>query len=283
MTAKPNNVIPIGITLDDLHRNQQGQLSELQQHTLSRHRLIWVAGAVGFALICGTLVGSFATTLLMPSVVSWPEFFLWLPLGMVWLWLLLPSLTRWRHTNRDIASKRVAVLEGLVQCEFSLGFGLIRLPRYSISIGERTFSVDKRTFFQFKNQERYRVYYAPTASILLGAVQVVANQPLFSQALVEECTGVSQTETPSAGETIPVQPVIESSDSDNYLAEIESLTQQEKAIVQLISQGLSNKEIAKELSLSTNTIKMYTSQLYRKLGVRRRTEAVAKARQLHLL
>ena len=64
---------------------------------------------------------------------------------------------------------------------------------------------------------------------------------------------------------------------------VEPLTAQERAIVQLIAQGLSNKEIAAHLALSPNTIKMYTSQVYRKLGVRRRTEAVARARELQLL
>ena len=43
------------------------------------------------------------------------------------------------------------------------------------------------------------------------------------------------------------------------------------------------RTVARTLSLSVNTIKMYASQIYRKLGVQRRTEAVAYARRVGLL
>jgi LuxR family maltose regulon positive regulatory protein len=47
--------------------------------------------------------------------------------------------------------------------------------------------------------------------------------------------------------------------------------------------GLSNREIADELFLSVNTIKVYASRLYAKLGVHRRGEAAAAARELGLI
>jgi ATP/maltotriose-dependent transcriptional regulator MalT len=50
-----------------------------------------------------------------------------------------------------------------------------------------------------------------------------------------------------------------------------------------VAAGHSNKEIAARLALSPNTVKMYNSVIYEKLGVRRRTEAVARARALGLL
>jgi LuxR family maltose regulon positive regulatory protein len=53
--------------------------------------------------------------------------------------------------------------------------------------------------------------------------------------------------------------------------------------LELIAAGLSNQEIADRLYLSVPTVKMYASQLYRKLNVRRRTEAVRRARQVGLL
>jgi DNA-binding NarL/FixJ family response regulator len=47
--------------------------------------------------------------------------------------------------------------------------------------------------------------------------------------------------------------------------------------------GLSNREIAGELYLSVNTIKAYSSQLYGKMGVKKRAEAVARAYGLDIL
>jgi LuxR family maltose regulon positive regulatory protein len=64
---------------------------------------------------------------------------------------------------------------------------------------------------------------------------------------------------------------------------VEPLTDTELSIVRLMAAGLSNREIAGELFLSVNTIKVYASRLYAKLGVRRRGEAAAIARELGLI
>jgi LuxR family maltose regulon positive regulatory protein len=61
------------------------------------------------------------------------------------------------------------------------------------------------------------------------------------------------------------------------------LTPRELEIVHLISKGYSNPEIASELVVTLNTIKKHTSNIYSKLGVRSRTQAVARAQELNLL
>ncbi|HRE28181.1 MAG TPA: LuxR C-terminal-related transcriptional regulator, partial [Anaerolineales bacterium] len=64
---------------------------------------------------------------------------------------------------------------------------------------------------------------------------------------------------------------------------VEPLTDREGEIVRLLTAGLSNAEIAERLFLAPSTIKWYLSEVYGKLGVRRRTEAVARARELGLI
>jgi LuxR family maltose regulon positive regulatory protein len=64
---------------------------------------------------------------------------------------------------------------------------------------------------------------------------------------------------------------------------IEPLSPREVEVLQLISQGLSNQEIADRLFLALSTVKGYTRTLFDKLQVQRRTEAVARARELGLL
>jgi LuxR family maltose regulon positive regulatory protein len=54
-------------------------------------------------------------------------------------------------------------------------------------------------------------------------------------------------------------------------------------VLQLIAQGLSNSEIAKRLHLALDTVKGHNRRIFEKLGVQRRTEAVARARALGLL
>ncbi len=54
-------------------------------------------------------------------------------------------------------------------------------------------------------------------------------------------------------------------------------------MLRLVASGLSNREIAQDLVLATGTVKKHTNNIFTKLGVRSRTEAVAHARELGLL
>jgi LuxR family maltose regulon positive regulatory protein len=64
---------------------------------------------------------------------------------------------------------------------------------------------------------------------------------------------------------------------------IEPLSERELEVLQLISEGLTNPEIASRLFLSLNTVKAHTRNIYGKLGVHSRTQAVARARALGIL
>jgi LuxR family maltose regulon positive regulatory protein len=64
---------------------------------------------------------------------------------------------------------------------------------------------------------------------------------------------------------------------------IEPLTEREQEVLALIAAGRSNQEIANELFISLGTVKAHTNHVFAKLGVRGRTEAVARARSLELL
>ena len=64
---------------------------------------------------------------------------------------------------------------------------------------------------------------------------------------------------------------------------IEPLSQREIEILQLMSQGLSNGEISERLFLALSTVKGHNQKIFDKLQVQRRTEAVARARELGLL
>lgn len=61
------------------------------------------------------------------------------------------------------------------------------------------------------------------------------------------------------------------------------LTARECLMLERLAAGESNKEIARTLELSPNTVKTHIANLYAKLGVARRTQAVQKARELKIL
>ncbi len=64
---------------------------------------------------------------------------------------------------------------------------------------------------------------------------------------------------------------------------VEPLSERELEVLRYIAKGLSNREIARRLVLSTNTVKSHARQIYEKLDVHSRTQAVAKARTLRIL
>ncbi|MEO8391962.1 MAG: protein kinase [Chloroflexota bacterium] len=64
---------------------------------------------------------------------------------------------------------------------------------------------------------------------------------------------------------------------------LELFTQREHEILAFIIEGRSNKEIAEKLYVTVATVKWYITQIYRKLGVRSRIQAIVRARELDLI
>ena len=61
------------------------------------------------------------------------------------------------------------------------------------------------------------------------------------------------------------------------------LSKRELEVLQLMAQGLSNQQIAEQLFVSLNTIKTHSSNVFEKMEVQRRTQAVDKAKKLGLI
>jgi LuxR family maltose regulon positive regulatory protein len=64
---------------------------------------------------------------------------------------------------------------------------------------------------------------------------------------------------------------------------VEPLSEREREVLQLIAEGLSNQAVAARLYLSLHTVKVHARNIYAKLGVTNRTQAVARGRALGIL
>jgi serine/threonine protein kinase len=64
---------------------------------------------------------------------------------------------------------------------------------------------------------------------------------------------------------------------------VERLTMREQEVLKYIVDGLSNNEIAEKLFITVGTVKWYITQIYKKLGVRSRVQAIVRARELNLI
>jgi LuxR family transcriptional regulator, maltose regulon positive regulatory protein len=64
---------------------------------------------------------------------------------------------------------------------------------------------------------------------------------------------------------------------------IEPLSAREREVLQLIAAGKSNAQIAQALVVAVSTVKAHVNHLFGKLAVSSRTQAIARAHELHLL
>lgn len=70
--------------------------------------------------------------------------------------------------------------------------------------------------------------------------------------------------------------------NENELIKL-GLSNRELEVLQLMAEGLSNQEIATRLFVSLNTIKTHSSKLFEKMDVKRRTQAIDKAKRLSII
>lgn len=81
--------------------------------------------------------------------------------------------------------------------------------------------------------------------------------------------------------------VYRNSQTEFILNEVEleklALSKRELEVLQHMAKGLSNQEIAEQLFVSLNTIKTHSSKVFEKLDVKRRTQAIEKAKRLNII
>ena len=70
---------------------------------------------------------------------------------------------------------------------------------------------------------------------------------------------------------------------DDLDSPLERLTPREREVLQLVAEGLSNREIAERLFLALDTVKGHNHRIFGKLGVKNRTQAINKAIALEIL
>ncbi len=81
---------------------------------------------------------------------------------------------------------------------------------------------------------------------------------------------------------IPPSDTVEAKIDEEIIKEL-GLSKREMEVLQQIAEGHSNQEIADRLFVSLNTIKTHINNIYTKLDVKRRTQAVSKAKSLKII
>jgi LuxR family maltose regulon positive regulatory protein len=125
------------------------------------------------------------------------------------------------------------------------------------------------TALSLAKTEGYVRLFADEGAPLAQLLRQAAAQGIAAAARLHVALSVAPS--PPAGRGVPPSPFFE------------PLSEREMEVLQLIAGGLSNREIAARLVLAVTTVKKHASNIYGKMGVRSRTEAVARAREIGLL
>lgn len=117
-----------------------------------------------------------------------------------------------------------------------------------------------------------------TAEQLATAIRVVAQGQVLLHADVAHKVLASLSSAQSLPTvTAPASPTFDG------VGNVEQLTEREREILTLLARGASNREISETLYIASGTVKNHLSNILGKLGVRDRTQAALKARELRLL
>jgi len=181
----------------------------------------------------------------LPNLFRSPLILL-LPVCLVWLWLLGRAPGRWLKAGADERAGDIRSVRGEVIVDARRGVGLIAPSRYALRVRNEMFEIGEFWAAQLIPGKTYTVRYAPRSR----AVVSIARQ------------GAGAAD---AGDAVEID-----------------LTRRERDLLRLIAEGLTDKEIARELNLSPATVRTYNSDLYAKLGISRRTQAVPIADRLGL-
>ena len=145
---------------------------------------------------------------------------------------------------------------------------------------------------------KHVLLYGILLGVLIAALQLIEYRWLVVEHSLEIYGGLVAAVFASVGiwlglrltrrtETVVVREVMVPAAVDfvRDQSKLESLgiTPRELEILELIAEGLSNKEIAARVYVSENTVKTHSSRVFDKLGARRRTQAVQMGKELRLI
>lgn len=145
---------------------------------------------------------------------------------------------------------------------------------------------------------RHVLLYGLLGGVLIAGLKAIEYRWLVVEHSVEIYGGLVAAVFASLGiwlglkltrpkETVVVREVMVPAPSsfvrDERKLESLGITPRELEILELIAEGLSNREIAERVHVSENTVKTHSSRVFDKLGARRRTQAVQMGREFRLI
>ncbi len=228
--------------------------SEFKQKRIQQLNAKLKRGYIALFLLGLVVIGVLVIALLVPSTFPQDQHFIIIPLLFFWMFLLRNYPRQYYLLKKDLNRENTSQVTGLSFVHNKPGFRVLFSPPLQLSVEGHSFDLDEYPANQLFIGQTVCVEYFEQSNILLSVTLFDPKQDSSS----------SDTSSP------------------NSTANALLLSDLEVSIIRLMTAGLADKLIARELELEPATVRTYNSTIYRKLGVKNRKEASQKAQELGL-
>jgi DNA-binding NarL/FixJ family response regulator len=164
---------------------------------------------------------------------------------------------------------------------FGDAFGYLRKEKFSLAVIDLSLQGVVNSFTSkdlgASDLEGYQLLSATRANNIPTIVVSGITEPDEIQKVYSEYAITAYIEKQAFDRTVFRRVVEETKPMYRSMSELHSLTEREREVLDLLAQGLTNKEIAEKLYITTNTVKRHLKAIFEKLDVHTRSAATAKA------
>jgi RNA polymerase sigma factor (sigma-70 family) len=164
---------------------------------------------------------------------------------------------------------------------FGEGFGYLRRERFTLAVIDLSLQAGTYNVWgkevDDSNLDGYQLLTATQAEAIPTVVVSGITEPEEIQRIYAEHSISAYIEKQAFDRAAFRRVIEETRQAHQFISELSALTEREREVLELLAQGLTNKEIAKKLVITTNTVKRHLKAIFEKLDVHTRSAATAKA------
>jgi DNA-binding NarL/FixJ family response regulator len=183
----------------------------------------------------------------------------------------------WRSILEELLSD--AGFQVRTSVGFGDAFGYLRKEKFTLAVIDLSLQGTITTYDKTASDQNLDGYQLLDAARSEGIPTIVVSgitEPEEIQRIYSEHS-ISAYIEKQAFDRAAFRRVVEETRSTHHsLSELSALTEREREVLNLLAQGLANKEIAEKLFITTNTVKRHLKAIFEKLDVHTRTAATAK-------
>lgn len=187
--------------------------------------------------------------------------------------LIVEDDAGWRSILEELLSD--ASFQVRTCASFGDAFGYLRREKFTLAIIDLSLQGTTDITGEI-NMDGYRLLTATKDNNIPTIVVSGTSEPDEIQRVYSEYSISAYIEKQSFDRAAFRRVIDETKQSHQSLSELSALTEREREVLDLLAQGMTNKEIAEKLVITTNTVKRHLKAIFEKLGVHTRSAATAK-------